>query len=142
MPYSEYESFLEENGIRASSQRILMLEYLDNNIMHPTADTIYSELLTKLPSISKATVYNNLKLFIKKGILNEINVDNTEVHYEINGTPHAHFICTECNRIFDADLVNLEYDTTVLDGFLIQSQNVYLKGKCKECKEKEQTYNN
>lgn len=137
MPYSEYESFLEEHGIRASSQRILMLEYLDNNYTHPTADKIYSELITRLPSISKATVYNNLKLFSSKGIINEINVDNTEVHYEINSKPHVHFICKECNRIFDVDLVSLEYDGTVLDGFNIDSQNVYLKGKCRECAAKE-----
>lgn len=137
MPYSEYESFLEEHGIRASSQRILMLEYLDNNYTHPTADKIYSELITRLPSISKATVYNNLKLFSSKGIINEINVDNTEVHYEINSKPHVHFICKECNRIFDVDLVSLEYDGTVLEGFNIDSQNVYLKGKCRECAAKE-----
>lgn len=137
MPYSEYESFLEEHGIRASSQRILMLEYLDNNYTHPTADKIYSELITRLPSISKATVYNNLKLFSSKGIINEINVDNTEVHYEINSKPHVHFICKECNRIFDVDLVSLEYDGTVLEGFNIDSQNVYLKGKCRECASKE-----
>lgn len=131
--YENYGNFLEENGIRASSQRILMLEYLDQNHIHPTADRIYIDLSRKLPTISKATVYNNLKLFLNKGIIKEVNLDNSEIHYEMKIHDHAHFVCKKCGKIEDLDIKNILIDTSNIEGFEIDSQDIFLKGICKDC---------
>lgn len=72
--YEDYCKILEENNIRPSSQRVLMLKYLEENHIHPTADKIYIDLSKNLPTISKATVYNNLKLFLNRGLIKEINL--------------------------------------------------------------------
>lgn len=131
--YSGYSSYLEERGVRASSQRILMLEYLDNNHIHPTADKIYLDLSSKLPTISKATVYNNLKLFQEKGIIKEVNIDNNEAHYDIVVEDHAHFVCNKCGKIVDLPVDELKVDTGGIENYEIISQDVFLKGICAEC---------
>lgn len=135
--YKNYGLFLEEHGIRASSQRILMLEYLMQNNVHPTADKIYVDLSKKLPTISKATVYNNLKLFLNKDIIKEVNIDNNEVHYDMMMDNHAHFICNKCNKIEDLDIKAVDIDTSILEGYDITSQDIFLKGTCSECLRKE-----
>lgn len=138
LKYENYSKILEEKGIRASSHRVLMLEYLKKNLTHPTADTIYNELSAKLPSISKATVYNNLKLFVDNGILNELNIDNSEVHYDIVTEDHAHFICEKCKKIYDLDFnLNEAFSkTNQLKDYKIFSKDIIIKGICKDCLEK------
>lgn len=133
MEFQKYSEFLESHGIRASSQRVLMLEYLDNNLVHPTADKIYTDLSRKLPAISKATIYNNLKLFVDHGIVNEINIDNIETHYDIEMHQHGHFICENCDKIFNFDIDELKLDSIELEGCVIKHKEVFFRGICKDC---------
>ena len=44
-------------------QRIAIMEYLMDNPIHPSADDIYTALSPSMPTLSKTTVYNTLKLF-------------------------------------------------------------------------------
>ena len=131
--YTRYENMLIDKGIRPSSQRILMIEYLDKNHNHPTADKIYSELLEKLPSISKATVYNNLNLFVEKDILKKISSQSNEISYDINNEPHGHFICDLCDAIYDFDISDVNLDSSALEGFKVENQEIIFRGECKNC---------
>lgn len=125
--------FLEEHGIRASSQRILMLKYLEESHDHPTADKIYVDLSERLPSISKATVYNNLKLFLNNGIIKEVNIDSNEVHYEMMMENHAHFVCRECKKVHDLEIADINIDLSQIEDYEIESQDIFLRGICREC---------
>ena len=60
---------LKNERIRITPQRIAILEYLYESDAHPTADEIYQALADRFPSMSAATVYNNLHLFIKLGFV-------------------------------------------------------------------------
>lgn len=133
--YESYGSFLEENGIRPSSQRILMLQYLEESKSHPTADKIYVDLSKRLPSISKATVYNNLKLFLNNGIIKEVNIDNSEIHYEMMMDNHAHFVCRKCKKVEDLEISNINIDLSYISDYEIESQDIFLRGLCNECKD-------
>ena len=62
----ELKELLEENNIRLSHQRLLILNYLVLNHTHPTAEKIYRDLKEIDPVISQATVYNTLNLFTEK----------------------------------------------------------------------------
>lgn len=135
--YSEYSTFLEDNGIRPSSQRILMLKYLSENNEHPTADKIYVDLSKSLPTISKATVYNNLKLFLNKGIINEVSIDNNEAHYDMVKEDHAHFICKKCKKIEDLEIEGIKINTSTIEDCKIENQDIFLMGICKSCLDKE-----
>lgn len=140
--YEGYGKFLEDRDIRPSSQRILMLKYLEENHIHPTADKIYIDLSKNLPTISKATVYNNLKLFLNRGIIKEINFDNSEIHYDMILEDHAHFICKACGKIEDLAIKALDLDLSSLSDCAIDSKDIYLKGLCKDCLEEEKLKKN
>lgn len=71
----EISQFLSQKGIRPSFHRLKIFEYLINERTHPTADEIYEVLKKEIPAISKATVYNTLRLFLEKQIVQLINLE-------------------------------------------------------------------
>ena len=52
--------YLKEKGIRPSAQRVAIMKYLLENMIHPTVDDIYNGVLPYMPTLSKTTVYNVL----------------------------------------------------------------------------------
>lgn len=128
--------FLKEHGIKPSFQRIKIYEYLLDNKEHPTVETIFNALNEEIPTLSKTTVYNTLKVFIDKGIAMAITIDDNEVRYDAEMGVHGHFKCEQCSKIYDfeIDLGNVSGDS--LKGFDIFDQHMFFYGVCKNCKTK------
>ncbi len=124
---------LEEHNIRPSYQRIQVLGYLIDNHSHPTADMIFNDLQELTPAISRATVYNALKLFVQKGLVSTMMPDKFETRYDLLTSEHGHFVCNVCGGIY-----NFAYDYKniypELEGFLIEKEEILIKGICKRCK--------
>lgn len=126
---------LTDAGIRPSIQRLEILEYISSCYNHPTADEIYSFVHRKNPTLSRATVFNSVKLLAEKGLVNDINISPESTRYDSAlYAPHAHFICRECRKIFDIPL-DMSALTAPSD-FLCDNVNVYFKGICPECSNK------
>ncbi len=70
----DYKEVLKEHSIAPSLQRIKILEFLEKNRTHPTADMIYQALVDEMPTLSKTTVYNTLKAFAEKGVIVELSL--------------------------------------------------------------------
>jgi Fe2+ or Zn2+ uptake regulation protein len=84
---------------RLTNQKRVILEYLKSTKLHPSAKEVYLEVKKKLPQISLGTVYRILNQLKEKGEVKEIL---TEVsHFDGDLTPHSHFICQKCKKIFD-----------------------------------------
>ena len=84
---------LKSHGIKPSLQRIKIYEFLLNNYEHPTVDTIYKELMSDIPTLSKTTVYNTLNLFVDNEVANVIIIEDHEARYDAIVEPHGHFKC-------------------------------------------------
>ncbi|AJY75196.1 Fur family transcriptional regulator [Paenibacillus beijingensis] len=127
---------LEEQHIRLTPQRYAVIEYLYASHSHPTAEDIYQSLALKYPSLSVATVYNNLKVFKKLGLVKELTMGDSSRRYEAVTTEHYHVICNECGKVVDVDLLEplafkaqIERET----GFVIDIHNVDMHGTCPQC---------
>lgn len=132
----KYYDIFQQNGLRASHQRFIIFDYLANNFCHPSADMVLSAVKKDLPTLSKSTIYKTLNAFVKAGILREITIEDNEIRYEYNLSDHGHFKCEKCGTVydFDIDINNLNFKD--LNGFKINDKNVYFKGLCKNCIEK------
>jgi Fe2+ or Zn2+ uptake regulation protein len=130
----DYQKDLSEKGIQPSVQRIRIYEFLLNNRIHPTADDIYERLHPEIPTLSRTTVYNTVKLFLDNGLLQPIVIEEKEIRYDIDTSPHGHFKCEQCGKVFDfsAELSETE-EYPELKGFLIKERHLYFKGLCKSC---------
>lgn len=87
--------------LKYSRQREAIKSFLAGCKNHPTADTIYTCLRQDYPNISLGTVYRNLSLLEDLGEITRISTGTGAEHYDGNTTPHQHFICTRCQRIYD-----------------------------------------
>ena len=61
-------NYLKDHDIKPSYQRMKIFQYLLDNHVHPTVDTIYKALCPEIPTLSKTTVYNTLNLFVEKKV--------------------------------------------------------------------------
>ncbi len=127
---------LKEHGISPSLTRIEVYNYLDYNRVHPNVDMIYKKLNKKLPTLSKTTVYNVLKLFVETGIVKEVTVGSQEARYEVILEEHSHFKCEVCGKLYDIPLVKTEHNFSGLEGFSVNEEVVLLKGICPSCQQK------
>lgn len=115
-------------------QRLKIYEFIHTNRIHPTIEMIYSSLSHEMPTLSKTTVYNTLKLFVLKGVAKAINIEDTEIRYDADLSTHGHFKCKSCGALFDVMLKIDKLAIEGLDNFIIDEYQVNLKGYCNVCK--------
>ncbi|MDD2370530.1 MAG: Fur family transcriptional regulator [Firmicutes bacterium] len=127
-------SKLKEFNIKPSIQRIEILEYLMDNRIHPNIEGIYSALVDKMPTLSKATVYNTLDLFAKKGLANKLYIEPNEVRFDIRTDVHGHFKCEKCKKIEDVEIYNLDTEISK-NGYkgIIYAEEINYRGICEDC---------
>jgi Fe2+ or Zn2+ uptake regulation protein len=124
---------LRKSGIKPSFQRMKIFEFLVNNPIHPTVDTIYRALVPDIPTLSKTTVYNTLNLFIEHDITQLITIEDNETRYDADTSIHGHFKCQSCDKVYDFTADSDSLISKGLDGFLIKQQHIYFKGICASC---------
>ena len=102
---------------------------------HPTVDEIYTALSPSMPTLSKTTVYNTLRLLAERGAVLELDMDSRNTRFDGDVTPHAHFYCKSCGRIEDLPLIGGEHLLqAVPESFDVSDVQVYYKGICRDCK--------
>ncbi|NIA11239.1 MAG: transcriptional repressor [Nitrospiraceae bacterium] len=130
----DYRTTLKQNGLRVTPQRCLILKAFLNSGLHPTADEVWAKVKESFPSISRATVYNSLNEFASRGLVVPLNTPRS-VRFDFNTKPHAHFICTNCGRVFDVPMNMKKLLSEVkLEGKNTESAQVFFYGTCEECK--------
>lgn len=125
--------YLIKKNIKPLFNRIKVLEYLLSHRNHPTVDEIYNGLVGELPTLSKTTVYNTLKLFVNSNLVRLITIEDNETRYDADVSDHGHFKCESCDQVSDFSIDTDKLDTADLDRFKIVEKNVYYKGICPGC---------
>ncbi|MBR5784599.1 MAG: transcriptional repressor [Bacteroidales bacterium] len=137
------KQYLIDNGIKPSVQRIAIMLYLLEHRSHPTVDEIFNDLHKAIPTLSKTTVYNTLKVFAEKGAILSLTIDEKMVRFDGYKQRHAHFKCISCNEIYDVELdhdVEFPNNETTKDFENIET-HVYHRGYCAKCAKKKETNN-
>lgn len=133
MTLSSIKDILSNRGIRISIQRLKILEYLSGTAEHPSADEIYRNLKSAVPSLSKATVYNTLGFLTTKRIVREIPVNTGEARFDLPSGNHHHFYCDNCGRIIDIPETICSVKIKDLPGLKVTETEVVLRGICDVC---------
>lgn len=132
------QEHLISKGIHPSHQRVAIMDYLLKHRTHPNVDEIYNALNASMPTLSKTTIYNTLKLFEENGAVCSISIDEKHTRYDAYTSLHAHFQCQKCGTIYDLDLAQpptLSDETK--SEFTILDTQIYYKGICSKCKTQE-----
>ena len=126
---------LLQYNIKPSVQRMAIMQYLLAYKSHPSVDEVYNALALSIPTLSKTTVYNTLKLFVEHGAAQMLTIDERNVCFDGDTTPHAHFLCKCCGKIYDLPMPApvKEVMPNVIDGHEVNEMHYYYKGFCKNC---------
>lgn len=130
---------LKMTGVRMTPQRHAILSFLIEAKTHPTADEIYRALEKRFPSMSVATVYNNLKVFVESGLVREMTFGDASSRYDADLHDHYHAICVSCGKIADFEhtpVHEVEEAATQRTGFQVHGHRLEVHGVCPECRQK------
>jgi len=125
---------LQDKGIQPSVQRIEILTFLIANRIHPTAEIIYDRLHPAIPTLSRTTVYNTLRLFVEHDLVQVLTIEDKEARFDIDTSLHGHFKCDACGSVYDFSAPDLPPEKMKdLEGFMIRERHVYFRGTCAMC---------
>ncbi len=127
---------LKEVGLSPTMQRVAILRYLLLNKNHPTVNMIYQDIKKEIHTLSKTSVYNSLNLFKKHNLVFTVAIDEDEKHYDLGLTSHSHFICRDCNKIYDIESSKIKVKN-IIEDHKIEYYDIVFYGVCKKCKNKE-----
>jgi Fe2+ or Zn2+ uptake regulation protein len=128
---------------RMTHQRRIILEEIQKDHSHPTADEVYEIVRKKLPRISLGTVYRNLDILTSSGLIRKLDPVRTQMRFDGNIKEHYHITCIHCGRIEDAQfepsehaLENIENALGNLTKYGIFGHRLEFIGICEECSSK------
>lgn len=125
-----------DSNMRLTSQRQIILEELKKVKSHPTADEIYDMVRKRLPRIGLGTVYRNLDLLAKLGIIRKLEVDGKQKRFDGDISAHYHIRCIKCNQVDDIFIKmdrGLEKSAASCCDYKILDHHVQFSGICSKC---------
>jgi Fur family iron response transcriptional regulator len=125
----ELTGLLRAHGILPTQQRLMIARALFENPRHVSAEQVMQQVNEVRAHVSKATVYNTLGLFARKGLVNEVIVDPTRILYDPNTTHHHHFFNVDTGELtdIDADQLVLSELPALPEGTTATSVNVIIQ---------------
>ncbi len=98
---SQIAERLKDCDITPTQQRLDIAAILFAKPQHLSADQVLELVNKGAITVSKATVYNTLGLFARKGLINEVIVDPTKIFYDSNTHAHYHFYHVDTGKLED-----------------------------------------
>jgi len=130
----DYINALRGNLVKITPQRLAILQVIEGNTSHPSAEDIYKEVIKTNPTISFATVYNTLDKLYELNLLLKLNIQEDKNHYDPNTNQHHHFLCNKCKKILDIfDDYDIKPTGKTLKQVKIDSYQINFYGICSEC---------
>jgi len=129
----DIKNLLLSRNIRPSHQRLQILKFLAGTPLHPTVGEIHQTLAPLLPTITKATIYNTLRLFVDKGLVSAFRLSGEEARFDYKHRLHAHFHCILCDKIIDIHSKYPCLDIHRIGPLKIGDVLLVFKGLCDKC---------
>ena len=135
----KFESYLKSKELKLTRPRKIILETVVDTDEHFDAESIYDQIKEKHKGVSKATVYRTIPLLIDAGLIRHAMRENfTDMYELVYGQPrHFHFICSECGKVIEEDVAEIESDfkkLAVLHNFQVRDFLVNIYGICENCR--------
>lgn len=128
---------LQSAKMRLTAPRTAVLEVLDHEGKHQDAEYIIQAARTRLGSLSRQAVYDNLNALVAAGIVRRIEPAGRPALYETRvGDNHHHLICRQCHETVDIDCAVGSapcLQPAENHGFVIDEAEVVYWGTCPQC---------
>jgi len=126
----------ENQNLRMTRQRQVILEELRKVKTHPSADALYEKVKRRLPRISLGTVYRNLEILTRLGEIQHVEIGGALKRFDGNTQNHYHIRCLRCDRVDDVRIGPLKQVEAALAGatdYHITGHRLEFIGICRKC---------
>lgn len=120
---------LERHCIVPTRQRVQIGQMLLGCNQHLSADQVLDIANNDGVRVSKATVYNTLGLFARKGLLRQVVIDPSRIFYDTNTSPHHHFYNQDTGALSDIqqNMIPIEQLPSVPAGTLLEGVDIIIR---------------
>lgn len=132
------EEYLVQKGYKLTKNRRKILEvFLQSDAHWITAQELFERVLAKNRRINFSTVYRNLEMLTKIGVLCKVDKGSGTHYYTLNNQDdhHHHLICKSCGKTCKIDFCPLKaMGIEHFQDFTVIEHKFEIYGYCKECK--------
>ncbi len=138
---SPLESGLHQDGKRMTPQRkkiLALFEGLGSGV-HLSAEEVHAQLTSESKRVSLATIYRTLRLLVKMGFLNELELSEGGHRFELlshDNPDHHHLICIHCGRTeeFESnEVIQAGQEAAKKFGFKLIESTLNVRALCSMC---------
>lgn len=132
--YNYFRLILKEERLMTKYEKEIY-SIVSQSDQHMTADQVLKTLRKIYPSVSTATVYNNLNKLCEAGMLRRISSNGSPDRYD-RSLKHDHMVCSQCGKLTDVCFEDLtpSLKKQLGEDFLFYDLKVY--SLCAECRKK------
>lgn len=137
-------SILHEHDMKHTKMRAVVLDLMLTSDTAMSHSQISQSLDEKGYDIDKVTLYRTLNTFVEKNLAHKVPTEDRNWLYAIydhdaeeaeHGAEHAHFVCTDCEKIYcfplNPNAMSVQEDD--LQGFEVKQTEIRLHGRCPVC---------
>lgn len=136
---AKLDEFLVRSGMRRTPERERVLEQILRLNGHFTPEDVVTSFGRGREAVSLATVYRNLPVLCRAGLLRRTCLSTGEMKYELdwNRQHHDHLICAECDAVIEFEYEAIEVLQRAVaeqHGYVLTSHYLELVGLCPDCR--------
>ncbi|MDE2222883.1 MAG: transcriptional repressor [Candidatus Omnitrophica bacterium] len=136
---ADYLQQLKKGRFKITPKRRAILELFDQKDKCLSPEAIWDHLKKTFKRSGLPSVYRNLEIFVKQGILVRVDREGRKRYYALchdhSGHHHHHIVCVDCGKVDDLPECPLP-DLKGIKGFKILNHSMQINGICNECSSK------
>ena len=134
---SKVNQVLKDNEYKLTPQRNAILDvFFEHKSRFLSAEEIYTKSKEKYLQTNFSTIYRNLEIFEKLGILHKTNISDGTFYYGLisEDTHHHHIICKSCGKTESIDFCPFpDIHEKINKKFTLTDHKFELYGYCEKC---------
>jgi Fur family ferric uptake transcriptional regulator len=130
------ELALREAGLRATRQRLTVLEALRGREGSVTAQDLHMELRQARDPVGLTTVYRTLSALADAGFLDTFTREAEQAFRLCGDAHHHHLVCETCNKVEEIAAEEVERwvgEVASTHGFTVTGHRADIFGICADC---------
>ncbi|HVU94712.1 MAG TPA: transcriptional repressor [Puia sp.] len=135
----DFSAVLRKHRLLITDARMQMLALFNSRSDGLTGADIEGNLAR---SINRVTIYRNLQVFCKKGIIHCVPTPDPTVVYALcpgkglrQSPDHVHFICDDCGKSYCLEDIGIP-SVKLPKDFTMNQRDLIMRGRCSSCKQR------